>query len=381
MFRTLASLAVLAALLSVVIAQEAPPPASNPEAKAPEKQPEKGPGSAEYAHAEVEITEGGEGGKHYWLYTPTKPHLEKAPVVVFLHGWGGLKPEIYGAWLSHLCRRGNIVIFPQYQADMKELITAYAPNAAAAIVDALGWLEADKKRTQPEREQFALAGHSAGGFVAANLASDYEKYKLPKPRACMPVEPGVTEAIRPLLKRGKAEWAEFGNIPEGCLLLCVYGDSDNVVGWWIARKIFMDAAKVKKGDKNLVELRSDVWGKTPLVADHMAPVCGGERAGEHVLDALDWALWRLLDALCDAAFRGQNREYALGDTEEQKFMGKWSDGKAVRTLKVWLGNESVDPDETFQPVYKHDGTPWEAKDKPERPKLPRRERGDKEEGK
>lgn len=381
MLRTILAAMILACSLVCSFAQEesqpAPPPTSNPDAKLPGKQPEKGPGSAEYAHAEVEITEGGEGGKHYWLYTPAKPHLEKAPVVVFLHGWGGLKPEIYGTWLSHLCRKGNLVIFPQYQADLKEIVTVYSPNAAAGINDALTWLEADKKRTQPERDKFALAGHSAGALVAANLASEYEKYKLPKPKACMAVQPGVTDGLRALIRKGKPDWMEFANMPEGCLLLCVYGDSDNVVGWWVARKIFMDAKKVKEADKNLVEVRSDIWGAEPMIADHLSPLCTGDKN----LTSLDWfAYWKLLDGLCDAAFKGTNREYALGDTEQQKFMGKWSDGKAVRALKVWKGNEEVDPDEVFQPLYNHDGTPWEAKEKGERPDRPGRKgpRGEKD---
>jgi acetyl esterase/lipase len=239
MLRTMLAAMLLAVSLVAALAQDepqpAPPPTNNPEAKAPEKQPEKGPGSAEYAHAEVEITEGGEGGKHYWLYTPAKPALSKAPVVVFLHGWGGLKPEIYGAWVSHLCRKGNIVIFPQYQADLKQVVTVFSSNAAAGINDALAWLEADKKRTQPERDKVAYAGHSAGALVAANLASEYEKLKLPMPKACMAVQPGVTEGLRALIRKGKPEWMEFANTPEGCLLLCVYGDSDNITGWWQTR--------------------------------------------------------------------------------------------------------------------------------------------------
>jgi len=384
MLRSILAALILGCSFVAVTAQEAPapppPPTSNPEAKAPEKQPESGPGSAVYAHTEVEISEGGEGGKHYWIYTPAKPALAKAPVVVFLHGWGGLKPEIYGAWLSHLCRKGNLVIFPQYQADLRELATVYSPNAAAGINDALAWLEADKKRTQPERDKFALAGHSAGALVAANLASEFEKYKLPKPKACMAVQPGVTEGLRTLLRKNKPDWMEFGNTPEGCLLLCVYSDSDNITGWWVARRIFMESTKVKEADKNLVEVRSDVWGATPLIADHGSPITMGDKGQ----NALDWfAYWKLLDGLCDAAFKGTNREYALGDTEQQKFMGKWSDDKAVRPLKVWKGNEEVDPDEVYQPLYNRDGTPWESKDKPDRPDRPGRKgpRGEKEEGK
>ena len=36
----------------------------------------------------------------------------------------------------------------------------------------------------------------------------------------------------------------------------------------------------------------------------------------------------------DAAFHGRNRKYALGDTAEQRFMGKWSDGTPVKELVV-----------------------------------------------
>jgi hypothetical protein len=42
----------------------------------------------------------------------------------------------------------------------------------------------------------------------------------------------------------------------------------------------------------------------------------------------------LLDGLLDAVFRGVHREYALGDTPEQRNMGRWSDGIPVRQLIV-----------------------------------------------
>ena len=53
------------------------------------------------------------------------------------------------------------------------------------------------------------------------------------------------------------------------------------------------------------------------------------------VNALDWyGFWKLGDALCDAAFDGKNREYALGDTPEQRFMGAWSDGTPAKELVV-----------------------------------------------
>ncbi len=53
------------------------------------------------------------------------------------------------------------------------------------------------------------------------------------------------------------------------------------------------------------------------------------------VNALDYyGFWKLFDGLCDAAFYGKNRNYALGDTPEQRFMGRWSDGPPVKELTV-----------------------------------------------
>jgi hypothetical protein len=54
-----------------------------------------------------------------------------------------------------------------------------------------------------------------------------------------------------------------------------------------------------------------------------------------MVNALDYyGTWKLFDGLTDAAFTGKNREYALGNTRQQRFMGVWSDGVPVKELKV-----------------------------------------------
>ncbi len=61
----------------------------------------------------------------------------------------------------------------------------------------------------------------------------------------------------------------------------------------------------------------------------------GVREGRRSVDALDYyGLWKLFDGLTDAAFFGRNREYALGNTPRQRFMGLWSDGMPVKELIV-----------------------------------------------
>ena len=53
------------------------------------------------------------------------------------------------------------------------------------------------------------------------------------------------------------------------------------------------------------------------------------------VNALDYyGFWKLFDGLIGAAFYGKDREYALGNTLQQRFMGKWSDGTPVKELIV-----------------------------------------------
>jgi hypothetical protein len=60
-----------------------------------------------------------------------------------------------------------------------------------------------------------------------------------------------------------------------------------------------------------------------------------ERLETMMVNALDfYGTWKLFDGLTDAAFYGKNREYALGNTPQQRFMGVWSDGVPVKELKI-----------------------------------------------
>src|SRR5690606_41858475 len=106
-----------------------------------------------------------------------------------------------------------------------------------------------------------------------------------------------------------------------------------------------------------VRLLSDDHGAPARVADHRAPTAPGVlidghllpgwlrgdavlelqfgRRGPMVVDALDYyGTWKLLDGLVDAVFHGVHREYALGNTPEQRFTGLWSDRVPVREPHV-----------------------------------------------
>ncbi len=367
LLRALFALAVCAALE----VRAAPP--------LPPDQPASGPGGAAYPHAEVLGSKHGKGAAEFWLFEPLQPKPVTAPVIVFSHGWGAVDPAPYRAWIDHLARRGNIVIYPRYQVDDRTPPRDFTPNSIAAVRAALDLLTHDAARVRPDPGRFALVGHSAGGVVSANVAALAARTGLPVPRAVLSAAPGRTWG---LARRSAVALEDLSAIPAGTLLVAVAGDRDRIARTTDARRIYYESARVPAENKNFVIVQSDSYGSPPLEAHHFAPLARSgapapahtsgrapgqlrERLGERrrargdasarapgdedpderlpnvggvagtTPDALDfYGYWKLFDGLTDAAFHGKNRHFALGDTPQQRYMGVWSDGRAVRELVI-----------------------------------------------
>ena len=299
----------------------------------------------------------GEGGKEYWIYEPDQPKLKAAPVVIFLHGWGGTNPLYYGAWIDHIVKRGNIVVFPRYQSSILTSRQDFIPNTLHAVKEALTKLESEPGHVRPDLKNVAAVGHSLGGVLAASVAALAGENRLPQVRAVMAVEPGITRypVSIPL--------ADLSKIPSTTLLLSIAGDRDTLAADDDAKRIYYESKQIAATNKDFVMLISDERGRPGLIAGHRAPTApdteydngegdltarrsgggaGSPPDGETRVDsrtptinALDYyGLWKLFDALCDAAFYGKNREFALGNTPQQRFMGKWTDGTPVKELVV-----------------------------------------------
>lgn len=347
-----------------------------------------GPGGSDYTHDGWRQSLHGVDAAAYWLFEPADPVPASAPLVVFLHGWAAIDPWFYGAWVEHLVRRGNVVLFPRYQSTLFSSPSDFAANAMTALRDGMKELSGEGHvKLQPGR--VAFAGHSMGGVLAADLAACAGKEGLPRPKAVMCVQPGGTR------RAGGSfglELSDLKTIPMGTLLLSVAGDRDSVVGDQDAVAIYKAASHLPAADRNLVYFLSDEHGSPPLRSNHYAPcslpcqfceapgdppsgtyptrlaaifgIAVGDfvplknllqtRHGQdwmhsrdtcpvyaetfYAPDATDFDHWRLLDALCDAAFTGKNRDIALGNTPAQRDRGKWSDGRPVKELKVVTGN-------------------------------------------
>lgn len=348
-------------------------------APTPPAQPASGPGGADYRHRDVTAASYGGGRTQFWLFEPANPTPKEAPVIVFSHGWGGVEPAPYRAWIDHIVRRGNIVVYPRFQTDNRTPPREFTLNAIAAVRAALDVLRNDPNRVPADLGRFALVGHSIGGALSANLAALAARAGLPPPRAVMSVGPGKTWNLTRLIA---FPLEDLSAVPRDTLLLAVAGDRDRIARDVDARRIYHETTQVPPHNKNLVLVASDYYGSPPLEAHHFAPLARsgaaapqtseGRRPGvlrerlaerraargdivdnrlpdardEDELpdvaiatatapDALDfYAFWKLFDALTDAAFYGRNREYALGNTPQQRYMGAWSDGRPVRELIV-----------------------------------------------
>ena len=195
------------------------------------------------------------------------------PVVLFLHGWGATEPRFYRGWVEHLAREGNAVIYPRYQDSVAEPPTQVLGNALVGVRIALGELDEDP-------DSLVVAGHSAGGALAADYAAIARRTGLPVPRAVFSVYPG--RAFRGIPFAIPAA----GPVPEGVALRVLTGADDRVVDPRDAEAIYARAASA---DRRLVTIRA------PGASDHLGP-----QRDTAVSRAV---FWRRLDALIAQARR------------------------------------------------------------------------------
>lgn len=292
------------------------------EPPSPPQQPPNGPGGSNYSHGGVRQSRYGWGGREFWIFEPTNPTPTSAPLIVFNHGWSAFFPITYMAWIEHLVKRGNIVVYPRYQLGLVIGVRYATQNALQAVKKAIVILQ-NGNHVQPDLDKFAIVGHSLGGGITAEMAVLAQEKGLPFPKAVMPVQPFIQ--IDSMMK-------DFHGIPATTLLLVVVGENDTIVGNYSGKLIFSTSDQIPFGQKDFVIQKTDRYGSPALVADHYAPICIPNSSW---VDAMDYySTWKLFDALTDYAFYGTNREYCLGNTSEQRFMGDWSDGTPVKELTV-----------------------------------------------
>jgi hypothetical protein len=215
--------------------------------------------------ADVERLELGRGDGAVVVYRP-RGAPRRPPGVLFLHGWGATDPVAYGRWIVHLVRAGNEVVYPRYQRGVASRPDRAFDGVVRGVITAMS-------AAPVRRGSLVVAGHSAGGAMAADYAAAAARIPaLPRPRAVFSVYPGRRIPGIPI---GLPE--ARGDVPRTTRVVALAGARDSVVGTSWAQRI----ARRAHGRYVLVT--------DPLVADHAAP----QRFDAHARRAF----WRPLDRL------------------------------------------------------------------------------------
>jgi len=197
------------------------------------------------------------------------------PLVLFLHGWGATEPSFYGAWVEHLARAGNAVVFPRYQDSFAEPPPQVLGNVLVGVREALDGIDADL-------DSLVVAGHSAGGALASDYAAIADSVGLPVPRAVLSIYPG--RAFRGI--RFAIPAVDPGRIPEGTRLVVLSGADDRVVDPRAARAIYEGADDAQRTFRVI---------RAPGASDHIGPQRDNAVTRR--------VFWRRLDELIAAARR------------------------------------------------------------------------------
>ena len=229
-------------------------------------------GLTEERRGDLVYAAGGEGPARVTVVRPAAAD-GPLPVVLFLHGWGATEPRFYRPWLEHLARAGNAVIYPRYQDSFAEPPTQVLGNALIGVRTALDDLDADPA-------SLVVAGHSAGGALAADYAAIAAGVGLPAPRAVLSVYPG--RAFRGLHFSIPAA----GPVPDGVALVVLTGADDRVVDPRDARAIH---DRAETADRRLETIRA------PGASDHLGP--------QRATPVARATFWARLDALIAEARR------------------------------------------------------------------------------
>lgn len=322
------TLLVLAVFLAFGLSASAQKGSPTPVPPAPPGQPATGPGGAEYAYDEVRFThvetEAGGVGIFEPVVNPGSKPTAAFPLVLIINGCcsgpgtsGSDKGVEATAWIDHLARKGNVVLFPIYRSAEADADLDDAVRTALAELE-----RGDHVPVDPDR--FAAFGVSTGGVLVANFAATAAADGLPVPDVLMINQPGGT--LTPLV--------DLSTIDPATLAIVLVADRDMEVGTITAREIWPQLTSIPLDQRDYVTVQSDDHGRPPLLADHFFSGQFGWPASP-TLDALDWyGIWKPFDALMACAFQGKWCEYALGNTPEQRFMGCWSDGVPVNELLV-----------------------------------------------
>jgi acetyl esterase/lipase len=336
----------------------------------PPLQPKSGPGGLDYVATDVTKRAVGTASSASFVFHGAGTAAEPRPVIILLHAWGAVNPQIYGGLIDHLARKGYLVLWPRFQELGKTRPSDATANAVTLVKEAFAAL-ADDPAARPDTARVAVVGHSAGAAIAANIAALAKSEGLPTPKLVLGLMPG---GVAKDAKSRGIVLADLGEIDPATLLITISPDRDHLPADRTGRRILKEAAKVPLERKVFMRALSDGHGYPAFSATLASPAAFNEAydgakitiapdpkgdlraermrrqkwsadmvlTGEQTVlvqqlanngtDTLDWlGYWKTIELAAAAAFAGKDGQ-ALRNDPAFTDMGRWSDGWPVKRL-------------------------------------------------
>ena len=292
-----------------------------------------GPGSkAGYIATSATETQVGDGSAGTRVYTFVPNKLKggtKAPVVVLLHGFQLVAPEIYQGLVDHLTSQGNIVVFPAYNkggfgitndTDQNAMLARAVASTNSAIA-ALG--------SKADTSKVYLFGHSLGGLLAASWTASGGI----APAGILLANPstagaaGIPDFLSGLVTVTPIPWQT--KVPATTApVVILTGDKDTIAPPAEAVGIYDKLTAASQ--RNVYQLQNDATQTPNIQADHMAPIQKQGIVPDFIMNALggdaeeDTADYRFYWAAMD--------QLMAGDATPSFAMGTWQNGTAVKPV-------------------------------------------------
>jgi dienelactone hydrolase len=336
----------------------------------PPVQPKSGPGGADYVATEVVKRAVGTTTSASFVFHAAGNAAEPRPVIILLHAWGAVNPQIYGGLVDHLARKGYLVLWPRFQEVGKTRPADATANAVTLVKEAFAAL-ADDPAARPDTNRVAAIGHSAGAAIAVNIAAMAKTEGLPVPKLVLGLMPGgvATDA-----KSRGIVLADLAQIDPSTMLIMMSPDRDHLpadrtgrrilkeaASVPVERKVFMralsdghgypafsatlaspgafseayDAGKIiiapdPKGDPRAERMRRQKWSADMVLTGEQTVLV--QQLANNATDPLDWyGFWKTIELAASAAFAGKDGQ-ALRNDPALTDMGRWSDGWPVKRL-------------------------------------------------
>lgn len=279
------------------------------------------------------------GASCVYVFSPVKTDsIEKLPLTIFMHGYNGYQPELYGGWINHLVQQKTVVVFPVYQNSLLDVPANYYDHSSTEIHLALQVLQQDTF-PQTDTTKALYIAHSLGGSITMKLLNHLDENHLPYPTSVLLAQTGSG-----MLKLMEED--SYDNIPKDMLLLCFSGEDDLIVHDFFTDKVMENTPNLSASNKYQFIVKTVKYGRNKFRADHFLPCSYLDIVPQkfHLIaknatmitqtDFFDTEIyWKTSTILLQMMYANESAAAFSNHIGELFKIGKWPDGERIDALE------------------------------------------------